>query len=66
MPRIDREKHESDVMEHVFGGVHPPERASKSFPVVETEATPGLLASTESSVEVDLLDRPTDSPTTDR
>ena len=60
-PHIDREKSESDIMEHVFSDVltHE-ERGDEAYPFVEVAINRGFVASTRSATQVDVLSEPSD------
>jgi hypothetical protein len=53
--RVDREKHESDIMEHVFLGVRPA-RGWRSSQVVSLAVRPWLSGLTVSAVQVSVVD----------
>lgn len=52
---VDREKHESDIMEHVFLGVRPP-RGWRSSQVMSLGVTPWLGGITVSAVRVSVVE----------
>ena len=66
MSHIDRTKSESDIVEHVFNDVLAREESSAHFPIVEIDVTRGFVASTRSTMEVDVLAEPSHEPTRER